>query len=82
MNITIGSGCPLRWTIDSQKNSRDKPKAKLNLMPEDKATAADAEGQRWDREEIHRRNCFTMPARLAALTGSGVECTMASSTAY
>ena len=29
-------------------------------MAEDKQTAADAEGQRWDREEVHGRNCFTM----------------------
>jgi len=29
-------------------------------MAEDKQTAADAEGPRWDREEVHGRNCFTM----------------------
>jgi len=29
-------------------------------MAEDKQTAADAEGPRWDREEVPGRNCFTM----------------------
>ena len=46
MNITFGSSCTLRWTIDFRKNSSRKPKVKLNPMSEDKETAAEAEGQK------------------------------------
>jgi hypothetical protein len=44
------------------------------IMADDKEAVEDAEGQRWDRKEVHRSDCFTMITheRKPAFCGLGV----------